>query len=549
MEEKDKISVELDIKTKTFKEKVEETKNKMDEFDNKVKEAFKTLKEKITMKLDTSELGKLKIKLKELQDSYNKIFYKMHFEDIDLTANEMQSLIDESQMYKEQIAQTESQIARLEKQTNKMTKTSKKSFDSMSKAINNAGKKISKYILSLFSLRTAYSMISRAAQEYLSVDKELSQKIQSAWAGLGAILSPVLEVLANLLIQAVSYINAFVTALTGIDYIAKANEKSLKAQTKATKELQSATIGFDELNMVSNGTIGGVGSSDNNKDAFEPFEVDETTLTTILTTVGAIVTLLDTIGFTAAGLIVGIGAGVIEMFEGVGKAWGSLLNGFKIGIEKFWNGTKEGFKRWWKGITDGITKIIEGWKNGDWDKVWEGVSDIFNGWWESITISGKGFVEGLLNGLQGIGQGFSNTWIAIVNGVITAINWVIRGLNKIEVPDWVPGIGGNKFNFTEIKKVPYFDLPPIELETGAITHKSVVANIGEKGQEAVVPLTNQSAMEQLGKIMGQYVSGGNNNQPIEVTTKLEVDGRTLASIVNKANYESGATLTKGAFAL
>lgn len=40
----------------------------------------------------------------------------------------------------------------------------------------------------------------------------------------------------------------------------------------------------------------------------------------------------------------------------------------------------------------------------------------------------------------------------IVNGVIDGINFFIRALNKIKIPDWVPGIGGKGFHFEEISK-------------------------------------------------------------------------------------------------
>ena len=39
---------------------------------------------------------------------------------------------------------------------------------------------------------------------------------------------------------------------------------------------------------------------------------------------------------------------------------------------------------------------------------------------------------------------------APINGVISAINWVLEKINSISVtiPDWVPGVGGKTLGFT-----------------------------------------------------------------------------------------------------
>lgn len=72
----------------------------------------------------------------------------------------------------------------------------------------------------------------------------------------------------------------------------------------------------------------------------------------------------------------------------------------------------------------GIVDVFAGIFTGDWTRVWEGVKGIFSGVWESL----KSIASGALNGI-----------IGLVNGVIS-------GLNKLKIPDWVPGIGGKGIN-------------------------------------------------------------------------------------------------------
>lgn len=83
------------------------------------------------------------------------------------------------------------------------------------------------------------------------------------------------------------------------------------------------------------------------------------------------------------------------------------------------------------GIIDGLTQILSGLITfitgvftGNWKQAWEGVKSIFSGIWESI----KSICTG------------------VVNGIINVINTVIGGLNRLKIPDWVPGIGGKDIN-------------------------------------------------------------------------------------------------------
>jgi hypothetical protein len=71
---------------------------------------------------------------------------------------------------------------------------------------------------------------------------------------------------------------------------------------------------------------------------------------------------------------------------------------------------------------------------------------------------------------------------AYVNLLITALNLMIRGANKISisVPKWVPGIGGKGFSL-DIPQIP-------KLAEGGIVRSPTLAMIGERGPEAVVPL-------------------------------------------------------------
>ena len=107
----------------------------------------------------------------------------------------------------------------------------------------------------------------------------------------------------------------------------------------------------------------------------------------------------------------------------------------------------------------GLVDVFAGIFTGDWTRVWEGVKSIFSGVWNSL----KSIASGVLNGI-----------IGLVNGVISA-------LNKLKIPDWVPGIGGKNIN---IPLIPRF-------ATGTdSTPDTFIA--GEQGAELITSAKNRS---------------------------------------------------------
>lgn len=123
-------------------------------------------------------------------------------------------------------------------------------------AIKGGIKTIGKMSLAIFSIRGAYRAISMATQEYLATNKELAGQVETLKSLFGQVLGPAIEWVINLLIKAVSVVNAFVNALTGINIVAKANASALKKQSQAGGSGNS-TASFDEQTKLS----GGGGSS------------------------------------------------------------------------------------------------------------------------------------------------------------------------------------------------------------------------------------------------------------------------------------------------
>ena len=92
-------------------------------------------------------------------------------------------------------------------------------------------------------------------------------------------------------------------------------------------------------------------------------------------------------------------------------------------------------------------------------------------------------VNGVKNVFQNVFGGLMNIVKTPINFIIDGINTFIRGLNKIKIPDWVPGFGGKGINLpfisrlrVGIEEVPYDEMP-------AILHKGERVLTKEEAEE------------------------------------------------------------------
>lgn len=148
------------------------------------------------------------------------------------------------------------------------------------KSFNKGISSIKRFALSLFGIQSIWRAVSRASSAYLSQDIELSNKLQAVWVGLGSLLSPILNNLANFFLKMVGYLNVFIKSLTGVDLLAKAMDKAnqnTKKASKSTKELKGQLSGIDEITNINDdtGSTSMSGTPDTSWiDAFKGLELD-----------------------------------------------------------------------------------------------------------------------------------------------------------------------------------------------------------------------------------------------------------------------------------
>lgn len=127
---------------------------------------------------------------------------------------------------------------------------------------------------------------------------------------------------------------------------------------------------------------------------------------------------------------------------------------------------------------------------GNWSAAWQNIQDIFGNLFGAIVNLAK----------------------APINGVISAINFVLEKINGISVtiPDWVPGVGGKTLGF---------NLPTIpQMAEGGIVTGPTILEAGEAGDEAIIPLPELWSNMQA--LMADAL-GGYSNQLAAITEQLE----------------------------
>lgn len=172
---------------------------------------------------------------------------------IEQTKSKLQQQSDVAKASKEMKSASVTAAAKVETNMKKATEETNR----FGNAIKGAIKKIGKMSLAVFGIRGAYRAVRMALTEYLATNQQLAGQIDTLKSLFAQVLGPAIEWVVNLLIKGVAAINSFVYALTGINFVAKANAAALKKQAEASQQ----TAGFDEQTKLSgNGSESGVGT-------------------------------------------------------------------------------------------------------------------------------------------------------------------------------------------------------------------------------------------------------------------------------------------------
>lgn len=188
-------------------------------------------------------------------------------------------------------------------------------------------------------------------------------------------------------------------------------------------------------------------------------------------------------------------------------------------FSSLWKSISTGAANLWKAVT-GVFSIAASWFN---NTIIQPVSNFFTGLWNRLKSGASSAWEGIKSVFSTVATFFKNiftrAWTAVKNvfsvggkifdgikeGIVTAfkavVNVIIRGINKVVA---LPFEGLNKI-LDRIQNISIVGIEPFswvkwrapipqipELARGGVVKKATTAIVGEDGDEAIVPLENNT---------------------------------------------------------
>lgn len=595
------ITIGTKLDSKQLDRDLKDAQRRLQQFERE-NEKLTTAKSKVELDLQAYEKQKLAIqestnemlKFVETEEQVNNV---LSMEEIELNklnqqySEQFQKIEEINQKLQENVNNqglVKNQIQGITQQLNKTSSLDniKKSVDNIGNSVEGVIKKVGKWALAVFGVRSAYMFIRQSMSTLSQYNEQMATDVEYIRYALASSLQPVIEWIIQLVYQLLSLIGSVAKALFGVNIFANASadafaraKKSLGGANKEAKELQKTLAGFDEMNILQeDGSTkvggGGGGISTPSFDFADMGEFDTSSIYTWTDKVKEIITntfdrikvnvkkVMIDMGFspeyigaweqTVNGIEQTIG-GLVDSIGGILEIIVGLFEGDTAKVEEGIIKTAIGIVNIIKGIGNTIMGI---WKQAGvafYDTLIKPIVDNFSRLPEIISIvlqtiwiyiTGKfqkikDFISLIFSNIgtilttvaSKVGEAISWAIKAAINGILNAVekilNVPIKAINKlIDVINVVPGVDLGKlptFNLPRLAKGGIINMPGNGVMVGS-------AIVGERGQEGVIPLTDSQQMALLGEAIGKYIN-------INATVPVYIGNRQVAREIRKIDAE------------
>lgn len=569
------IGTKLD--TKNLEKELKEAEKQLEQYE---REAQKLTKQRAEIEIDTKdtqkELDNVNKKIEEIKNRMNEIATK---EPLRMQGAEYSILSDdltkEEAKQKEllsQISEKYSQIdAKIKENINNqglvnykiqqlnMELTRTKGFESIKEHIKDIGKhmdknvkKIGRWALAIFGIRSAYMMVRQAMSTISKYDKQMATDLEYMRFAIANALKPLIEGIVELAKKLMFYVGYIAKGWFGIDIYAKSSAKDFKKANEEAKKLQKTFAKFDEMDVVSDA------SSQNNTPSFNLGNMQDIKVPSWLEWIAKngdkVVAILGGIAGgllaikTGAGLLMGLGIGlfifeIVMLIEDIinylkDPTWENFYQiigdiALIIGTIIFLLGG---------GGVVGAILILVGIIIKNWDKI-KGIIGpiadwIYNNVIKPIGDFFKGLIDVLCAPFQAVIDFVGELWNKIkkpIDDFVKAINKALSKIKDVTIEigfKFAGGLGlfGKKSNNKLTGIMGEVKLP--KLASGGIVNNPgsgvMMGNYiaGEQGPEAVLPLTD-GTLQKLANMI-----------PITVNVTNTMNGRVISKELQKVQNEN-----------
>lgn len=574
-----KLVIGTELDTKSFEKQIEEVEYRLKQIDEE-------LAHKKELKLDSRTIKEYELEAEKLNNQLNSLYKKQR------------------------------------RINNQGFNNMKQSIENVGNSINGVIKKVTRWGLAIFGVRSAYLAIRSSMSILSESDENLKTNIDYIRWALANTLKPIIEWIVNAVYTILQLIGQIVQLFTGYNIFQNSGikdyQKAMKSSSKSAKELKKTIASFDELNVLQDNTNSGTSGITPNADLSQLGKVPEwmenllkakdfigeilpiilsifailfkikklgifLAIMGIYKTIQSIIKwlkeptfenfmgILQGIALTVTGIAIAFGAwpvaigaalalvvttiiknwdkikewlwGFVEWIdtsfrETLRKLFGPIgdivADAFKLGVEtiiKTFDGLIQSLKR----IYNGIIMITQGDLVGGLKEIFGGMIDILL--WPFNT---------LINFIKGLWDTISKPIKTLVDNIKKALGFEVDMKYKFSAGGGGAGAyggGGGGGGFNRAKGGVFYPSKLPKLAVGGIINRpgpGVPYNgaiIGERGAEAVVPLTDTQQMELLGATIGRNIT-------IELTNITELDGRQIARKVDKIQQNNNFVLNR-----
>lgn len=214
---------------------------------------------------------------------------------------------------------------------------------------------------------------------------------------------------------------------------------------------------------------------------------------------------------------------ILSIWEGIQSGISSVIDAISSFLSGAWDGIKKVASTVWDGIKETVLAAVDGLKRGI-DFAFNAIKNIIQGVWDVI----KGIINSIIAGIE-----------ALANGVVWAVNKMIDALNclSIDVPSWVPKIGGTKIGF-DIPNIPEVSIP--RLATGGYVKANTpqLAMIGDNKTQGEIVAPENKLFEVMTHALASYFSKlgpqssyENGNSSGDLTVELHVSNNKIGEVM------------------
>lgn len=507
------------------------------------------------------------------------------------------SKIEETQKVIEEASKKEEELKLRAEETQKATKGLVKQFTSLGTLIKS---RLKRQLISgiMNSISTGFNMLMKYSPELKASFNSLKNSMAQLGGSIVSAFAPLLESLIPIFTKIIDFANRVAVAIskmiaviTGKNKISKAI-KAQKDYTNAVNGSSKALASFDEINQLNNKDQDSLSFEEEEMDTseVEKFKAILETILPLVTGIGSALLLWKFKDLFGLGTqdIIGISLIIAGITEAVIGLWDALNNGLDednlvqiiLGFTLIAGGlllvlgpTAMAIGLLVAGLTLLVLGIKDAIETGEitkesliaievgllaigvaialltgswiplaiagilmvvalivakWDLIKEKTSEL----WENIKL---GFKDGI-NAMIGYVESFVNFFIDARNKIADALNSI-----QIDVPWWVPGIGGQTIGFN-IPRKDHISIP--RLATGTVVPPNAgefLAMLGDNKTDTEIV----SPLETMKQAMIEALQSQGNNVTIKFDGNLSQLARYLKPAIDKENSRVGTSLVVG----